>query len=173
MFRALSLVCVLSLFATSTLAQEVKPGPQHKKLAELEGTWNLKIKSDGGDSTGKSVYKLECGGLWLTSDFQSDFGGVKFHGKGMDGYDPAKKKYVSVWVDSLSTAPMHFEGDFDAKGEKLTMTSNSTLPGSTTPAVWRSVTTIIDKDKHTFEMYLKPEGAPEQKMMSVEYVRAK
>ncbi len=68
---------------------------------------------------------------------------------------------------------MFFEGDFDAKGEKLTMTCNSTVPGSTTPAVWRSVTTIIDKDKHTFEMYLKPEGGQEQKMMTVEYVRVK
>lgn len=173
MFRTLSLVCLLSLAASITLAQEVTPGPQHKKLAELEGTWNLSIKSDGGDSTGKSVYKMECGGLWLTSDFQSDFGGMKFQGKGMDGYDPAKKKYVSVWVDSLATAPMLFEGDFDAKGEKLTMTCKSTMPGGTAPATWRSVTTIIDKDKHTFEMYLKPEGGQEQKMMTVQYVRAK
>ena len=172
MLRTIALVCLLTL-STTVMAQEVTPGPQHKKLAELEGTWNLTIKSEGGDSKGKSVYKLECGGLWLTSDFQSDFGGMKFQGKGMDGYDPAKKKYVSVWIDSLTTAPMFFEGDFDAKGEKLTMTCNSTVPGSTKPAVWRSVTTIVDKDKHTFEMYLKPEGAEEMKMMSVEYLRAK
>lgn len=172
MFRALALISLLTL-TTSVWAQEMAPGPQHKKLAELEGTWNLSIKSDGGDSKGKSTYKLECGGFWLTSDFQADMGGMKFQGKGMDGYDSAKKKYVSVWVDSLSTAPMFFEGDFDAKGEKLNMTCKSTVPGSTTPAVWRSVTTIIDKDKHTFEMYLKPEGGAEQKMMTVEYVRAK
>ncbi len=172
MLRTLSLICLLSLASVAT-SQEVTPGPQHKKLAELEGTWNLSIKSDSGDSKGKSVYKLECGGLWLTSDFQSDFGGMKFQGKGMDGYDPAKKKYVSVWVDSLTAAPMFFEGDFDAKGEKLTMTCNSTVPGSTQAAVWRSVTTIVNKDKHTFEMYLKPEGGQEQKMMTVEYVRAK
>ncbi len=101
MLRAILITCLVAM-SGFTIAQEVTPGPQHKKLAELEGTWNLAIKSDGGDSKGKSVYKLECGGLWLTSDFQSDFGGVKFQGKGMDGYDPAKKKYVSVWVDSLS-----------------------------------------------------------------------
>lgn len=177
MLRALSLAGLLTL-ATMTLAptawaQEATPSPQHKKLAELEGTWNLTIKSEGGDSKGKSVYKLECGGLWLTSDFQSDFGGAKFQGKGMDGYDPAKKKYVSVWVDSLSPAPMFFEGDFDAKGERLDMTCKSTMPGSTQPAVWRSVTTIVNKDKHTFEMYLKPEGGEEMKMMTVEYLRAK
>ena len=172
MLRALSLVCLLAL-TSLTMAQEVTPGPQHKKLGELEGTWNLAIKSEGGDSSGKSVYKMECGGLWLTSHFDADFGGMKFQGKGMDGYDPAKKKYVSVWVDSLTTAPMFFEGDFDAKGEKLTMTCDSTVPGSSKPAQWRSVTTIVDKDKHIFEMYLKPQGGQEQKMMTVEYTRAK
>jgi hypothetical protein len=172
MLRALSLFCLVAV-STQAFAQEFQPGAEHKKLADLEGTWNLKIKSDGGDSTGKSVFKLECGGLWLTSDFQSDFGGVKFQGKGLDGYDPAKKKYVSVWVDSLSPAPMVFEGDYDKEGKTLTMTCSAPLPGSNQPAQWRSVTKIVDKDKHTFEMYLKPEGAPEQKMMTVEYTRAK
>ncbi len=172
MLRAFSLFCLLTLAGTVS-AQEVTPGPEHKKLAELEGSWNLAIKSEAGDSKGKSVYKLECGGLWLISSFQSDFAGMKFEGKGMDGYDPAKKKYVSVWVDSLTTAPMFFEGDFDKAGKVLTMTCNSTVPGSATPAVWRSVTTIVDKDKHTFEMYLKPQGAEEQKVMTVEYTRAK
>lgn len=172
MLRVLTLLCVLTL-STNLFSQEFKPGAEHKKLAELEGTWNLTIDSGGAESKGKSTFKLECGGLWLTSDFQSDFGGMKFQGKGMDGYDPVKKKYVSVWVDSLSPAPMLFEGDFDAAGKQLTMTCNSTLPGSTTPAIWRSVTKIIDKDNHTFEMYLKPKDGPEQKMMTVQYVRAK
>lgn len=172
MLRIFSLVCLFTLSA-NLFAQEVKPSPEHKKLAELEGTWNLTIDSEGSQSKGKSTYKLECGGLWLTSDFQSDFGGMKFQGKGMDGYDPAKKKYVSVWVDSLTTAPMLFEGDFDKAGKTLTMTCNSTVPGGTAPAVWRSVTTIVDNDNHTFEMYLKPQGGEEQKMMTIKYQRAK
>ena len=37
---------------------------------------------------------------------ESEFGGQKFQGHGMDCYDPVKKKYVGIWVDSWSTAPM-------------------------------------------------------------------
>jgi hypothetical protein len=41
------------------------------------------------------------------------------------------------------------------------------------PATWRSVTTWKSADEHTFEMFLKSEGAAEQSMMVVTYRRAK
>ncbi len=74
---------VLGLMLVSSLnAQEVTLAPEHKKLAELEGKWNFVLKSDGGESKGTSVYKVECGGLWLTSDFNTDFGGANSKVKG-------------------------------------------------------------------------------------------
>jgi hypothetical protein len=43
------------------------------------------------ESTGTLTSKMECGGLWLITDFRSEFGGQKFQGRGLDGYDPTKK----------------------------------------------------------------------------------
>lgn len=168
-----AMVVILSgLFSFGQEAM-LQPGKEHAKLKELEGKWTFVLTTpDGSESKGTSEYKVECGGFWLTSDFNTDFGGMKFQGKGLDSYDPIKKKYVSVWVDSLTTYPMTFEGDYDASGKVLTMNCDGRGPTGK-PAKWRSVSTFISADEHKFEMYLTPEGGKEMQMMTVVYKRTK
>lgn len=172
--RPLSIALVLLLSNQLVNAQEpAKPGPEHADLKVLEGNWECVMKSsDGNESKGTCSYKMECGGFWLTSNFNMDFGGMPFQGKGMDGYDPAKKKYVAIWVDSMSPVPMFFEGNYDAKKEKLIMTADWNGPDGK-PAKWRSVTVRKDNDHQTFEMFVTAEGGQEQKMMTIEYTRKK
>jgi len=101
----------LTLDSSSAVAQDVPtPGPEHQQLKRLEGDWIATVKSFWSESKGTMTYKLECGGLWLVSDFRGEFGGQKFQGRGLDTYDAQKKKYVSVWVDSMSTTPLLMEG---------------------------------------------------------------
>ncbi len=173
MLRSMLLASLLGVCTlASTFAQD-SAVPQHKKLKDLEGTWSFVLKSEGApDSKGTSVYKMECGDMWLVSEMNTEFAGTKFQGRGMDGYDIKKKKYVSVWVDSMTSAPMFFEGDFDSKGEKLEMTSKSPGPNGTA-GTWRSVTKVVDANKHTFEMYFKPDGGQETQLMTVTYTRQK
>src|SRR5207245_7208577 len=116
---------ILLAFAMAQVAAlgQPTPGPEHEALKKLEGSWNAKIKMGTNESPATATYKMECGGLWLTSDFRGEFDGQKFQGRGVDGYDPEKKKYVSVWVDSMSTRPMLLEGQYDK--EKKTMTIRS------------------------------------------------
>ena len=154
-------------------AQVPGPQPEHAKLKSMEGKWKFVLKAaDGSESPGTNESKLECGGLWLISDFKTTFGGAPFQGHGMDGYDSAKKKYVTIWVDSLTSAPMIFEGDFDSTGKILTMTSEAQGPTGQ-PAKWRSVTKIVSENEHTFEMFLTPKDGKELSMMTVTYKRDK
>src|SRR5262249_1249321 len=108
--RVVVMVCaVIALVVPAVRAQPPgmpKPGPEHERLKKLEGTWDATVKTEQGESKGTMIYKMDLGGLWMVSDFKGEFGGQKFQGKGFDGYDPMKKKYVSVWVDSMSIAPM-------------------------------------------------------------------
>jgi len=171
--RSIVLCFVSYAFVSEAVAQlPPGPGPEHAELKNLEGNWDVEFKSNEGNAKGTCAFKMECGGMWLSSDFKCDFGGVPFHGRGMDGYDLNKKQYVSVWVDSMISAPMVFEGQYDAKHEKLTMHANAPGPDGM-PAKWRSVTVMKDKDHQTFEMYLTPKGGKEQMMMTIEYVRRK
>ena len=105
-----------AVLALPVAAQEPtppKPGPEHKLLKKLEGTWNTTMKAGGMEFKGTVTYKMELNGLWLVSSLESDLGGQKFYGKGLDTYDAKKKKFVSYWFDSMGTTPLVMEGNFD------------------------------------------------------------
>src|SRR5687767_10313615 len=99
---ALVLLAGLTLAGFTRLAAQegVKPGPEHEHLKTMEGTWEATIQSKEGDAKGTLTSKMGLGGLWLLDHFKGEFGGMSFEGRGGTSYDPAKKKYVSVWIDS-------------------------------------------------------------------------
>src|SRR5207247_10306253 len=99
------------------------------------------------------VYKMDLGVLWLTSTFEGEFGGMKFSGRGYDTYDPIKKKYVGVWVDSMSTSPMTMEGTYDKEAKTLTTTGEG--PGMDgKPTKYKSVVHYKDDDNMQMDMYM-------------------
>jgi len=147
------------------------PGPEHEHLKKLEGTWNAKIKMGDAESTATATYKMVCGGMWLMSDFQGQLGDMKFSGQGLDSYDPEKKKYVSVWVDSMSTRPMLLEGTHDKEKKTTTMMGEAPGPDGKL-AKHKMVTHMPDNDHMTFTMYIVADGQ-ENKFMTIEYTRKK
>lgn len=166
------IACVAALLVGAVgLAQEPpQPGPEHKKLKELEGTWDCVMRMGPEESKAVATYKMDLGGLWLISDFQGEFGGMKFSGKGLDGYDPARKKYVGVWVDSMITSPLVTEGTYDKDGKVLTMTGEGPGPDGK-PMKMRMTTEHKDKDTMLFTMYGPGPDDKEAAMFSITYKR--
>ena len=151
--HTLALICVMSV---SALAQEpLKPGKEHGFLAEVEGDWVVKMHSQGGDVLGSCTYKMAHNGLWLTSTLAIKMPEGPFTGQGLDSYDPVKKKYVAIWVDSMSASPMMLEGDRSQDGKKMTMSGKGPGPDGK-PTVYNTETEYINKDKHTFKMWMGP-----------------
>lgn len=167
-------LCIGALFAVPVATAQMPsgPGPEHKELKRLEGEWVAIIKSTEGDSKGTMTYRMECGGLWLASDFKAEFGGQPFHGRGMDGYDPQKKKFVSVWFDSMSTRPLVFEGEKSADGKTLTLLGEGPGPDGTLTK-FKSVTQQVDADHEMFKMYTVGADGKATEMMTIEYARKK
>src|SRR5436190_15316969 len=145
---------VAVVLAVPGWAQEMpKPGPEHKLLKELEGTWTTLMKAGGMESKGTVTFKMELGGFWLTGTMESELFGAKFTGKSLDSYHPAKKKYVSIWVDSMSTAPVLMEGTYEKQTRTMTMTGEG--PGMDgKPTKYKSVTTKSDADAMEMTMYI-------------------
>jgi hypothetical protein len=129
------------------------------------------MEMEGQKSKAVATYKSICSGMWLASDFEGELLGTKFQGHGLDGYDQHKKKYVGVWFDSMSSAPLHFEGDHDPKTKKTTMTGESIGPDGK-PQKFKNVTEIKDKDHFTFKMYML-DGDKEQLAFTIDYTRRK
>ena len=59
-------------------------------------------------------------GRWLVTEWTSDMMGQPFEGHGVAGWDPAKKAYVSVWVDSMNTELTFAESTYDPETDSLT-----------------------------------------------------
>src|SRR4051812_6891786 len=117
MRKSLVMIAIFGLVAAAPLLAQhepAKPGPEHAMLKKGEGTWDAVTKAMGKESKGTLKCWCNENGLWALEHYKGEIEGQKFEGHGATSYDPATKKYVNVWIDSMSTRPMLSEGDFDA-----------------------------------------------------------
>ncbi len=164
-------VVATTVFVTPNIqAQESpKPGPEHEMLKKMEGVWDATMKFEGMSSKGTMTYKMELGGLWLVSTFEGEFAGAKFSGRGLDSYDARKKKFVTVWVDSMITTPLILEGTYDQAKKTMTMVGDGLGPDGK-PTKWKSVTVMADENSIHFGMYF---GDAKEPAFTIEYKRKK
>ena len=162
-----------------------KVGENHKILAEMAGNWTYTAKmwmEPGGkpeESKGTSTRKAIMEGRYFIAEHTGKFkmpgpdGKMKdmnFKGMAIEGYDNAKKKFVSSWIDNMSTMIMNSEGTYDAATKTFTYNAEcEMMPGKMTKI--REVIKVVDKDHHTFEWYDNSRGA-EAKTMEISYTRA-
>jgi len=160
-------------------AQEIpKATAEHAALGRAEGTWDASVEISMGPpgtppqiSKGVETNRLCCGGLWMITEFKSNPGSSSFEGHGITGYEPAKKKYTSTWVDSDLTTPMTSEGAYDAAGKTLTMRGSMMSRGKTMQ--WRDVEVWKDDDTRQFTMYRRGPDGKETPSLSITYTRRK
>jgi hypothetical protein len=152
------------------------PGAPHKQLASMAGSWTCRTRTwMGPDSppmewTGTSEQKMLLGGRYLQQEFSGEMMGSPYNGIGFTGYDNHTRKYVSTWMDSMSTGLMYFEGTAGADGKTITQTARYDDPVQG-PMQWRTVTRIVDDNTFLFEMYSTGKSGKEVKMMEITYTR--
>jgi Protein of unknown function (DUF1579) len=168
--RMIAAVLAVAVLVVPTWGQEApKPGPEHEWLKKLEGTWENTMTAGGATEKGTTTYKMDLGGFWLSSTMESQMQGQKWTGKGMEGYCPIKKKYVTIWTDSMGPSPVILTGDYDK--EKKTLTQTGDGPGMDGKvATYKSVTVFPDADSMTMTMWV---GDGKEPMFSVAYKRKK
>jgi hypothetical protein len=148
---------------------EVKPGPEHAIFKEWAGNWDAEMP---GGSKGTTIAKVGLNGLWLMDDLKSEIGGMPFEGRGALSYDPAKKKYVHVWIDSMSTSPMISEGTYDKATKTLTLNGTMAGPDGMSMKV-RQVLVTKDADTRVFTLSSVGDDGAATEMIVVTYKRKK
>lgn len=153
------------------------PGPQHKQLASIAGTWDVAtkfwMKHDAPASESKSVSKAKTilGDRWIMEEFEGQMDQMPFEGMGITGFDNVKKKYVNFWMDTMGTGAMISEGTADASGKVVTYIGTYEDPMTNKTKTYRSISKIVSDSKRTFEMYdTTPEGK-EFKNLDIVYTR--
>jgi len=165
-----------------------KLNENHKLLADLAGTWSFTVKmmanpadptSKAQESKGTAVRKSVMGGRYFELDVNGKMQmpgadgkmkDVDFKGMGLEGYDNAKKKFVSTWVDNMGTSIMMSEGDYDPTTKTFTYTGDYQMAPQMKQKI-REVIKVADKNHHTFEYY-EIRGGQDAKTMEINYTRA-
>lgn len=162
-----------------------KVGENHKLLAEMAGSWTYTAKmymdpaGQPQESKGTATRKAIMEGRYFMAEHTGKFKmpgpdgkmqEMNFKGMAFEGYDNAKKKFVSAWIDNMSTMILNSEGTYDAATKTFTYNAEcEMMPGKMTRI--REVIKVVDKDHHTFEWYDNSRG-PETKTMEISYTRA-
>ena len=183
LLRMASLAVATGLgLAAAARAQEgeARPTAEHRELAKEAGVWDAEIRlyMQGPDvapvvSKGVSESEVMPGGLWLTSKFEGKLGDKPFSGRGISGYDPIKKKFVDVWVDSTDSGLTLLEGEYDEATKTLTSVGRSKDPRSGKPYDIKTTTALKGDDERLFTFYMKNEdtGGDYYKLMEMAYKR--
>jgi len=152
----------------------VKPGSEQKVFERTVGTWDATTTMHGTPPSKGVETNRVLGGLWLVSEFKSEMGGQPFEGHGLYGYDPDKKKYVGVWVDTQSTSFQLSEGTLSADGNMLSMSGEMKNPMGAGTVTVKFVYTFTDSDTRLFAMKMPmPGGGGEMDLMTITYKRRK
>jgi len=152
------------------------PGEPHKLFASLAGSWTTKTKEwmepdkPSMESTGSAEMKMLLDGRFLQQEFTGDMMGQPYSGVGISAYDNLRKRYVTMWIDSMGTGIFTMEGTASADGKTITLKGQHAELGGgqmTHRAVWK----IVDSNTQTFDMYGTHEHGKEMKMMEITYTR--
>ncbi len=157
------------------------PGKNHEFLKKYVGDWGVETKmwpKPGAEpAMGKGTMKNELlfDGRYLKSNFEATMMGMKFIGLEIIGYDLYKNKYVTFWVDNMSTAFVKTSGLLDESGKVLTETGEWPDPmteGKTMQKV-KNVTKFIEDGKYMFAMFMVMPDGSEFKSMELTATRKK
>src|SRR6478672_3582939 len=159
-----------------------KLNENHKLLADMNGSWNYAIKmwmnpdpnappqQSKGTATRKSVMNGRYVAMDVTGKLQmpgqdGKMKDMQFKGMAVEGYDNAKKKFVSSWVENMSTGIQFSEGTYDPATKTFTYTMEmEPMPGMKQQV--REVLKATDKDHMMLEWY-ETQGGQERKTMEI------
>jgi hypothetical protein len=123
-------------------------------------------------SKGVETNTLGTGGMWLSTEFKGDMMSMPFHGHGVATWDSGKNKYVSTWIDNMSTGMSMGESTYDASSKKMTgIIEGPDMTGKVSKM--RSVVEWKDPDTRVFTMYGPTPDGKEVTMMRITYKRRK
>ncbi len=154
-----------------------EPGPVHKRLNDLAGTWDVALtytfggKEHAGKATCEAKWILD--GRFLQQEYHSRFQGKPFHVVQLLGYDNPRKKTIEIMMDNLSTGLLHNEGSISDDGRVITNLGEGFDPSTNKPYKLRTVTTIVDNDHFTLEWFRINDGGKEEKVVSMAHTRKK
>lgn len=153
------------------------PGEMHKLLASADGEWSADIsmwmdpQGQPMKSKGSMTNKMIFDGKYQEGTYKGDMMGRPMEGKGITGYDNAKKQFESTWVDNMGTGIMKMTGTYDPSTKTITFMGNQVDPMTGKEMKVRETLKMVDDKNQVMTMYMTPEGASEFKTMEIKFTK--
>ncbi len=160
-----------------TFAHYAMPGPEHKLLDRMAGSWDALIRywpapnAEPVESRGTSQRKWILDGRFLMEELDGGNLVLPFRGLGLYGYDAFEKKHTSAWVDTMNTSILVNLGTYDKTNDVVNFTGQYKDPWSGAKKKERGVTRFLSKDKHVLEIHITEPDGKEFKMLEITYTR--
>jgi hypothetical protein len=148
----------------------------HKEFAKYVGDWEVEAQMwetpDSQPIVSKGVAKMELilSGRFLKTVFNSNWDGIPFEGISVDGYDNAKKHYVSLWMDNFGTGLSIFYGESDDEGKTIFYQGTMFSPIQNKDVKVKSIVHYISPNEILMEMFRYHDDV-EFKSMMITYKR--
>lgn len=153
------------------------PGEEHERLASLEGTWVVTGKfwpEPGAEpitATHSSVMRMALGRRYLIEELDGDLWGEEFRGMGITAYDNIEEKYITTWIDNLSTGILILSGRYDQNRDAVVMTGDYTDPVTEQKRFLKSVERVTEDGTRVYEHWEVSDDGSEFKVMELTYRR--
>lgn len=156
------------------------PEKEHAWLTQLAGEWDY--DSEAVIAPGQPPLKAKgtesvrsIGGFWIMLENKGTVADQPFTGILTLGYDPAKKKFVGTWIDSMNSHLVVYDNaSLDAGGKVLTMNvemPNPMLGGKLSK--FRDVIEVKSKDEKVLTSSMLGEDGKWMTFLTVKYQRKK
>ncbi|MFN0009058.1 MAG: DUF1579 domain-containing protein [Planctomycetota bacterium] len=158
---------------------EVEKLEQHDWLQHFVGDWTAKSETTMAEDAEPMKMELtesvrSIGGLWILAEGSATFGGMPMSTVLTLGYDPAKKKFVGTWVDSVQTHMYVYEGELDAAQKVLTLsTTGPDFQDPSKTAKYRDLIEVKDADNKVLTSSVQGADGAWTTFMRADYTRKK
>ncbi len=143
------------------MAMQGQPGPEHKVLQSMGGTFDATIEMNMMPGAPPLVAHatlestLVLGGRFVQSVSRPAEGeDLKVESISYLGYDKRAKKYFWWAIDSTDTYSVHAQGDYDAASKTLTLLGENEEPGMGTMK-FRTTFVLTDDDHRTMSLHFQ------------------
>jgi hypothetical protein len=161
----------------NTFARYAMPGPEHKVLDRMAGTWDTFTRywptpnAEPVEAKGTSHCKWILDGRFLMEELDGGDLVLPFKGLALYGYDAFEQKHTSAWVDTMNTSILSNLGTYDRTNDVVNFTGQYKDPWTGTKKKERGVTCFLSKDKHVLEIYATEPDGKEFQMLEITYTR--
>ncbi len=153
------------------------PGENHKFMAGKAGNWNAKVTSwakpgaEPEKTTAVAKSEMILGGRYLYTEHSGTMMGMPFEGRTISCYDNYKKQFETLWIDNMGTGFYLTQGNLEEGGKILKETGlwDDFMTGK--KMEFKSVSTTIDDNSFTFEMFMKMPDGSFFKTLEMHYTR--